>query len=219
MKAVKTTSRCHKNAFNLLKGNTDRSALEFIWHVYWISFVCLSGLYTGSSTPHHSASVELLSPTPNPASASTTDLPCRQHRLDRDLGSPHHVSPLAAMEGTRDGWVLRGCLTRMYSAVETCHTPSDTVTVKGGKIIDVPEGWEIQTLNLVELYISCLMSEKLDGFVTVLSHYQIFFWLAFAVNSNTWGQWIKMDKEKKGHFISSKTETTAFNSTLTISIP
>ncbi|GAA6235031.1 zinc finger protein GLIS1-like [Lates japonicus] len=60
-----------------------------------------TGLYTGSSTPHHSASVELLSPNPNPTSA--TDLPSRQHRLDRDLGSPHHLSPLTAMDGTRDG--------------------------------------------------------------------------------------------------------------------
>ncbi|XP_037625605.1 zinc finger protein GLIS1 isoform X1 [Sebastes umbrosus] len=62
-----------------------------------------TGLYAGSSTPHHSASVELLSPNPNPTSVSTTDLPSRQHRLDRDLGSPHHLSPLAAMDGTRDG--------------------------------------------------------------------------------------------------------------------
>ncbi|KAI3368287.1 hypothetical protein L3Q82_007999 [Scortum barcoo] len=63
-----------------------------------------TGLYTGSSTPHHSASVELLSPTPNPTSATATDLPpSRQHRLDRDLGSPHHLSPLAAMDGARDG--------------------------------------------------------------------------------------------------------------------
>uniref|UniRef100_A0A3B4XUE6 Zinc finger protein GLIS3-like n=1 Tax=Seriola lalandi dorsalis TaxID=1841481 RepID=A0A3B4XUE6_SERLL len=60
-----------------------------------------NGLYTGSSTPHHSASVELLSPNPNPVSA--TDLPPRQHRLDRELGSPHHLSPLTAMDSTRDG--------------------------------------------------------------------------------------------------------------------
>ncbi|XP_054458986.1 zinc finger protein GLIS1 [Anoplopoma fimbria] len=62
-----------------------------------------TGLYAGSSTPHHSASVELLSPATNPTSVSTADLPSRQHRLDRDLGSPHHLSPLAAMDGTRDG--------------------------------------------------------------------------------------------------------------------
>uniref|UniRef100_A0A8C2ZNE4 GLIS family zinc finger 1b n=1 Tax=Cyclopterus lumpus TaxID=8103 RepID=A0A8C2ZNE4_CYCLU len=62
-----------------------------------------TGLYAGSSTPHHSASVELLSSTPNPTSVSTADLPSRQHRLDRELGSPHHLSPLAAMDGTRDG--------------------------------------------------------------------------------------------------------------------
>ncbi|XP_008282131.1 zinc finger protein GLIS1 isoform X2 [Stegastes partitus] len=64
-----------------------------------------TGLYAGSSTPHHSAPVELLSPTPNPAAAaSAADLPSsRQHRLDRDLGSPHHLSPLAAMDGARDG--------------------------------------------------------------------------------------------------------------------
>uniref|UniRef100_A0A3P8W944 GLIS family zinc finger 1b n=3 Tax=Cynoglossus semilaevis TaxID=244447 RepID=A0A3P8W944_CYNSE len=60
-----------------------------------------TGLYAGSSTPHHSASVELLSPTPNPV--STSDLPPRQHRHVRDLGSPHHLSPLTAMEGTREG--------------------------------------------------------------------------------------------------------------------
>ncbi|CAG01444.1 unnamed protein product [Tetraodon nigroviridis] len=45
-----------------------------------------TGMYTGSST-----------------SASPADLPARQHRLDRDLGSPHHLSPLAAMDGARDG--------------------------------------------------------------------------------------------------------------------
>ncbi|KAM9848929.1 uncharacterized protein glis1b [Aulostomus maculatus] len=60
-----------------------------------------TGLYAGSSTPHHSASVDLLSPTPNPS--SVTDLPSRQHRLDRDLSSPHHLSPLAAMDSARDG--------------------------------------------------------------------------------------------------------------------
>nr|XP_043900203.1 zinc finger protein GLIS3 isoform X1 [Solea senegalensis] len=59
-----------------------------------------TGLYTGSSTPHHSTSVELLSPNPNPV--STTDLPSRHHRLDRDHSSPHHLSPLTAMDGTRD---------------------------------------------------------------------------------------------------------------------
>ncbi|KAM7410101.1 hypothetical protein PAMA_001515 [Pampus argenteus] len=62
-----------------------------------------TGMYTGSGTPHHSASVELLSPNPNSAPTSATDLPSRQHRLDRDLSSPHHLSPLAAMDGTRDG--------------------------------------------------------------------------------------------------------------------
>lgn len=101
MKVVKTKSRCHEMAFNLLEGEMKHGGLEFIWHVYRISFVCLSGLYTGSSTPHHSAPVELLAPTPNAGSAA--DLPTRQHRLDRDLGSPHHLSPLAAMDGTRDG--------------------------------------------------------------------------------------------------------------------
>lgn len=55
-----------------------------------------SGMYTGSSAPHHSASAELLPPNAAP------ELPPRQHRLDRDLGSPH-LSPLAAMEATRDG--------------------------------------------------------------------------------------------------------------------
>ncbi|XP_028300353.1 zinc finger protein GLIS1 isoform X2 [Gouania willdenowi] len=55
------------------------------------------GLFTGSSTPHPSAGVELLTP------ASSTDLPSRQHRLDRDICSPHHLSPLAVMDTTRDG--------------------------------------------------------------------------------------------------------------------
>ncbi|XP_071764648.2 uncharacterized protein glis1b [Centroberyx gerrardi] len=62
-----------------------------------------NGLYAGSSTPHHGAPVELLSPAPAPAPASATDLPPRQPRLDRDLNSPHHLSPLAAMDSTRDG--------------------------------------------------------------------------------------------------------------------
>ncbi|KAK2835648.1 hypothetical protein Q5P01_016132 [Channa striata] len=61
-----------------------------------------TGLYVGSSTPHHSASAELLSPNPNTAPASTADLSSRQHRLERELCSPHHLSPLAAMDGSRD---------------------------------------------------------------------------------------------------------------------
>ncbi|XP_015225858.1 PREDICTED: zinc finger protein GLIS1-like isoform X2 [Cyprinodon variegatus] len=55
-----------------------------------------TGLYAGSSNPHQSASMELLSHTPNPA--SVTDLPSRQHR-----GSPHHLSPQASVDGARDG--------------------------------------------------------------------------------------------------------------------
>lgn len=125
MKVVKT-SCCREIAVNLFKGNLECNGLEFVRHVYWISLVCLSGLYTGSSTPHHSASVELLSSTPNLASASTTDLPPRQHRLDRDLGSPHHLSPLAAMDSTREGWVFVDALTRRYPAVQMCHASSDT---------------------------------------------------------------------------------------------
>lgn len=64
-------------------------------------FVCGPGMYAGSSSAHHAASVELLTATPS--SASAAELPARQHRLDRDLGSPHHLSPLAAMDGARDG--------------------------------------------------------------------------------------------------------------------
>ncbi|XP_029003622.1 zinc finger protein GLIS1 isoform X2 [Betta splendens] len=63
-----------------------------------------TGLYAGSSNPHQSASVELLSPSAAPGSAA--ELPTRQHRLDRldrDLCSPHHLSPLAAVDGPRDG--------------------------------------------------------------------------------------------------------------------
>ncbi|KAK5870141.1 hypothetical protein PBY51_024800 [Eleginops maclovinus] len=62
-----------------------------------------TGMYAGSSTPHHSTSVELIPATANPTSVPTADLSSRQHRLDRDLGSPHHLSPLAAMDGPRDG--------------------------------------------------------------------------------------------------------------------
>ncbi|TNM87626.1 hypothetical protein fugu_005847 [Takifugu bimaculatus] len=62
-----------------------------------------TGMYAGSGSTHHTASVELLSATSSSTSASATDLPARQHRLDRDLGSPHHLSPLAAMDGARDG--------------------------------------------------------------------------------------------------------------------
>uniref|UniRef100_A0AAY4BE46 C2H2-type domain-containing protein n=1 Tax=Denticeps clupeoides TaxID=299321 RepID=A0AAY4BE46_9TELE len=56
--------------------------------------VCLSGLFAGSSTPHPGATVEMLSPGP--------DLPPRQPRLDRDMGSPHHLSPMSSMEGARE---------------------------------------------------------------------------------------------------------------------
>ncbi|XP_071029172.1 zinc finger protein GLIS1-like [Oncorhynchus clarkii lewisi] len=64
-----------------------------------------TGLYTGSSTPHHCVSMELLSPGPAPTtgSASAPDLPPRQSRLERDLSSPHSLSPLSTMESTRDG--------------------------------------------------------------------------------------------------------------------
>ncbi|XP_062412516.1 zinc finger protein GLIS1 [Sardina pilchardus] len=55
-----------------------------------------TGLFAGSSTPHHGATVEMLSPGP--------DLPPRQPRLDRDIGgSPHHLSPLSTMESAREG--------------------------------------------------------------------------------------------------------------------
>ncbi|XP_055077019.1 zinc finger protein GLIS1 [Periophthalmus magnuspinnatus] len=58
-----------------------------------------SGMYSGSSNPHHpiSAPAELLSP----SAPSGPELPQR-HRLDRDMGSPH-LSPLTPMEGARDG--------------------------------------------------------------------------------------------------------------------
>ena len=128
------------------KGKTESRALKFIWHIYWISFVCLSGLYAGSSTPHHSTSVELLSPAPNPNSISTTDLPARQHRLDRDLGSPHHLSPLAAMDGTRDGWVLRGCI-QLWRCVIQCllcycqgRQRAGNINIKSGKMSRLMSG-------------------------------------------------------------------------------
>ncbi|XP_028857005.1 zinc finger protein GLIS1 isoform X2 [Denticeps clupeoides] len=53
-----------------------------------------TGLFAGSSTPHPGATVEMLSPGP--------DLPPRQPRLDRDMGSPHHLSPMSSMEGARE---------------------------------------------------------------------------------------------------------------------
>ncbi|XP_061681547.1 zinc finger protein GLIS1 [Syngnathoides biaculeatus] len=64
-----------------------------------------AGLYAVSGDPHHhhhqrGASADLLSPGANPAVA---DLPSRQHCLDPDLNSPRHLSPMAAMEGARDG--------------------------------------------------------------------------------------------------------------------
>ncbi|XP_042564932.1 zinc finger protein GLIS1 [Clupea harengus] len=55
-----------------------------------------TGLFAGSSAPHHGATVEMLSPGPDP--------PPRQPRLDRDIGgSPHHLSPLSSMESIREG--------------------------------------------------------------------------------------------------------------------
>ncbi|XP_034035513.1 zinc finger protein GLIS1 isoform X2 [Thalassophryne amazonica] len=76
---------------HLYNGKDDRSP--------GLSQDIFTGLYARSSTPHHSASMELLPPNPT----SSSDLPSQQHRMDRDLGSPHHVSPLAVMDGTRDG--------------------------------------------------------------------------------------------------------------------
>ncbi|XP_056459252.1 zinc finger protein GLIS1 [Gadus chalcogrammus] len=60
-----------------------------------------TGLYTGSSTPHHCPSLELGSTAPAPCPAP--EMTSRLARLDPDLHSPHHLSPLAALEGTRDG--------------------------------------------------------------------------------------------------------------------
>ncbi|XP_051964849.1 zinc finger protein GLIS1-like [Xyrauchen texanus] len=54
-----------------------------------------TGLYAGSSMTHNVAPLELLSPGP--------DLPPRQPRLDRDIGSPHHLSPLSGLENSREG--------------------------------------------------------------------------------------------------------------------
>ncbi|XP_026125114.1 zinc finger protein GLIS1-like isoform X3 [Carassius auratus] len=59
-----------------------------------------TGLYAGSSTTHNGAPLELLSSGP--------DLPPRQPRLDRNIGSPHHLSPLSGLENTREG--LSGAL-------------------------------------------------------------------------------------------------------------
>ncbi|XP_056585539.1 zinc finger protein GLIS1 isoform X2 [Triplophysa dalaica] len=59
-----------------------------------------TGLYAGSGTTHNGGPLELLSPGP--------DLPPRQPRMDRDIGSPHHLSPLSGLDGTRDG--LSGAL-------------------------------------------------------------------------------------------------------------
>ncbi|KAI4828859.1 hypothetical protein KUCAC02_022931, partial [Chaenocephalus aceratus] len=83
-----------------------------------------TGLYAGSSTPHHSASVELLPP--NPSCVPSADLPSRQHRLDRDLGSPHHLSPLAAMD-PRDG--QQGRLLLLWRNSTSTLTTSPTLTI------------------------------------------------------------------------------------------
>lgn len=51
MKVVKTKSCCHEMVFNLLKGNMERKALKFIWHIYWISFVCLQASTLAPAPP------------------------------------------------------------------------------------------------------------------------------------------------------------------------
>ncbi|XP_072295342.1 zinc finger protein GLIS1 isoform X2 [Eucyclogobius newberryi] len=75
-----------------------------------------SGLYTGSSNPHHpiSAPAELLPPN----ATAAPELPQR-HRLDRDMGSPH-LSPLTPMEGARDG--VSGPL--LSPGIKSTGTPS-----------------------------------------------------------------------------------------------
>ncbi|XP_026098749.1 zinc finger protein GLIS1 isoform X1 [Carassius auratus] len=54
-----------------------------------------TGLYAGSSTTHNGAPLELLSSGP--------DLAPRQPRLDHDISSPHHLSPLSVLENAREG--------------------------------------------------------------------------------------------------------------------
>ncbi|XP_049574840.1 zinc finger protein GLIS1 isoform X2 [Syngnathus scovelli] len=61
-----------------------------------------TGLYAGTPNHHHHHSAELLSP-PAAASATAADLPSRQHCLEPDLNSPRHLSPMAALDGNRDG--------------------------------------------------------------------------------------------------------------------
>ncbi|XP_077079025.1 zinc finger protein GLIS1 isoform X2 [Siphateles boraxobius] len=77
-----------------------------------------TGLYTGSSTTHNGAPLELLSSGP--------DLPPRQPRLDRNIGSPHHLSPLSGLENTREG--LSGALLSPgISLLKAATSPSPTL--------------------------------------------------------------------------------------------
>ncbi|XP_051713706.2 zinc finger protein GLIS1 isoform X2 [Oryctolagus cuniculus] len=55
----------------------------------------LPGVYPGTITPHNGLAPGILSP--------THEGPPRHHPLDATAGSHHHLSPLPAAEGTRDG--------------------------------------------------------------------------------------------------------------------
>ncbi|XP_077572285.1 ubiquitin-protein ligase E3A isoform X2 [Stigmatopora nigra] len=80
-----------------LYGNKDGCATGLSQDVF-------TGMYAGSGTPHHHGGPgELLSPTGG--AVSVADMPARQHCLEAELSSPRHLSPMAAMEGNRDGGV------------------------------------------------------------------------------------------------------------------
>nr|XP_017212922.1 zinc finger protein GLIS1 isoform X1 [Danio rerio] len=85
-------SHCPAGSQHSLNGKESRSPA--------LGQEMFTGLYAGSSTTHNGAPLELLSSGP--------DLPPRQPRMDRDIGSPHHLSPLSGLENTREG--LSGAL-------------------------------------------------------------------------------------------------------------
>ncbi|KAL1023131.1 hypothetical protein UPYG_G00036780 [Umbra pygmaea] len=77
-----------QHMFNVKDGRSERLGQDIF-----------TGLYTGSSTPHQGLSAELLSPGPAPTPGSAPDMPPRLPRLDRDLSSPHHLSPSPPWRG------------------------------------------------------------------------------------------------------------------------
>ncbi|XP_021107737.1 zinc finger protein GLIS1 isoform X2 [Heterocephalus glaber] len=74
----------------------------------------LPGVYPGSVTPHNGLSSGLLLP--------AQDVPSRHHPLDNAAGPQHHLSPLPAAEGSRDG-LGPGLLSPMLSPLKGLGPP------------------------------------------------------------------------------------------------